>query len=143
MRTRGASDINQGNVGPIDTFVDDVVIAGGTRRIGSDPGVVGKVGIIQRWRVRDKHIVVYTIEAKSLTYFASRKCGTILKQAVVAVLDISRVTVSRPPTDHVRRRRDTGRSTLTQAARVVESGNLGCTQRAVEHFDFINCGINS
>src|SRR5215471_13622171 len=58
---------------------------------------------IQVRRVWNKNIVVHAIEAERLPNSAGGKCCAVLQCAVVAVLNIVRVPIRRPPADHIRR----------------------------------------
>ena len=60
----------------------------------------------RRNRISYENILVGAVETERLPHLACGKCCAILQRAIVAVLNINRIAISRPPTDYAWRRRD-------------------------------------
>src|SRR5438105_1324081 len=91
--------------------------------------------------MRHKHFVTVAAEAKSLSHLASRERRATLQRAVVAVLDIIGVAVSRPPANEPRWNRSAARLALAIATDRVERRDLLACERAIEDFYFVDQSV--
>src|SRR5207248_33605 len=76
------------------------------------------------------------VEAEALRDFAGPEGSCSLQTSVVSPLNVISIAITRPPTHHVIRRRDT--RTLTRAAGIVDFLDFALTQRAPEDLYFVN-----
>ena len=88
---------------------------------------------------RDRHLA-RAIESESLIHLRGGEAHSASQCAIVAVLNVIRISIARPPTDHVCWRRGAGPA-LAGAAGVVDVSNLCCRNRAIENFDFVEKAI--
>jgi hypothetical protein len=78
------------------------------------------------------------IESKSVAYFAGTEAKSIpiSSRKIIAILNIVTITVAGPPANHVFRRRCA--RALTFAAGIINFSHFTVTQRATEHFYFVD-----
>lgn len=88
-------------------------------------------------RARGHANVTIRAKTKSLTHFPRTEGSVPLEGAIVAIFNVVRIALGRPPTDHPSRR---GRasSTFTRRARKSDGRDFALTERPPEHFHFID-----
>ena len=79
-----------------------------------------------------------SVKAKGLSYLSIRERFAIHEREIVVRLDVAAVSIARPPTNHICRRRRAHGFALARGACGVDSLYFGISQRAVENFDFID-----
>src|SRR5207248_4698614 len=81
--------------------------------------------------------IVNAVKTKRLPNLSAREGGAALQRAVITILDIVGVAVTRPPAHHARRWRRAG-AALARAVRVENVRNLRRVKRAVKYFDLVD-----
>ena len=81
--------------------------------------------------------IIVTIQTERLTNLARRECRSALQRAVVAILNVVSITISRPPAHHVWWRWNT-RPALACAAGIDNCLDFRLGKRATEDFYFVD-----